>query len=67
MEDFYAEKFNACLKRLEMTVEGIKEFKYSDRTLNTLWNEFWFVLPDSAEIRTETFFFLCDLAEEIEE
>lgn len=36
----------------------------TDEQLNSLWNAFWWSLPDSPVIRTGPFFKLCDLCEE---
>ena len=62
--DYWSSRLTSCLERLKMTADGVKGFQYSKAELNHLWNEFWFVLPDNASIRTETFFKLCDLAED---
>lgn len=62
--DYWSSRLTSCLERLKMTGDGVKGFQYSKQELNRLWNEFWFVLPDNASIRTETFFKLCDLAED---
>jgi hypothetical protein len=62
--DYWSSRLTSCLESLKMTPEGVKRFQYSKTELNRLWNEFWFVLPDNASIRTETFFKLCDLAED---
>jgi hypothetical protein len=36
----------------------------ADGQLNSMWNDFWWKLPDSPVIRTGPFYVLCDLCEE---
>lgn len=62
---YYVKRYEDCLKRAKMTSEGVEKHSYLDNQLVVMWNDFWLSLPDSPEIRTETFFALCDIAEEI--
>lgn len=62
--DFYRNRYVACLKKHGMTSEGIEKKEYSNAKLHTLWEEFWWQLPDSPSIRVEPFFLICDLCED---
>lgn len=64
-KDYYSQRYLACLSKRQLNATDIAN--YDKSTLVLLWNDFWFSLPDSSHIRTETFFKLCDLAEEIME
>ena len=64
--DYWSSRLSQCLGQLKMTPEGVSKFQYSKTELCTLWNNFWFALPDNGSIRNSTFFKLCDLAEEME-
>lgn len=62
-EDYYTSRFYAVLKQMNISLETLRELNHSDSELIMLWNEFWFLLPDSPVIRTKTFFDLCDLCD----
>jgi len=62
-EDYYLSQFNVTLKRSGLTSEMVKNAELSDGILVSLWNTFWFALPDTSEIHRDPFFDLCDLAE----
>ena len=62
--DFYSAKYLACLKKLDMTSIDVEKKNYTPEKLHTLWEEFWWQLPDSSSIRRDPFFLICELCEE---
>jgi hypothetical protein len=63
-KQYYTERYNAALRHHGMNVEGVTAYQYAPQTLQDMWNTFWFALPDGPQIRTDTFFRVCDLCEE---
>ena len=63
--EYYVERFNNVLKRRGMSVASIDQQEHSEQDLVNMWNDFWFVLPDSPSIRRYPFGSICDLAEHI--
>lgn len=65
-KDFYTSTYHACLKQLGMTQTDVEKMIYPNSKLNSLWEEFWWKIPDSTSIRREPFFMICDLCEDID-
>lgn len=63
-EQYYVEDFERCLQLNGMDVEGVAIDEYDDAKLVSMANDFWFELPDGPQIRTSTFFKLCEIAEQ---
>lgn len=64
-ERFYTELFLKVLEANGMTLQGVINQEYGVERVISRFNAFWAVLPDSASIRTSTFFKVCDIAEGI--
>lgn len=61
--DFFVETFFFVLKSAQMSIDGIHKGEYSNARLERLWNSFWNYLPDNENIRTSTFFNLCNMCD----
>lgn len=65
--EFYSNRYLECLKKYGMTQKGVEKKQYTQNMLHTLWEEFWWKLPDNGSIQREPFFLICDLCESDEE
>ena len=61
-QDYYVKTFLRVVESKNSTVEQILALDNAD-AICSFWNDFWFALPDSMNIRREPFFKVCDLAE----
>ena len=61
--DYYIRLFESVLAAKAMTRDGIRAELYSDEQLVSMWNSFWWHLPDSGAIRRPPFDAICDLCE----
>lgn len=65
-QEYYLVVYSRSLADKDMTIEGIENHAYSNIKLNSLWEMFWFSLPDSTAIRRGPFTKICDLCEDDE-
>lgn len=64
-ERYFWTEYCRALADYCLTFSDIDDGAVRDEELIQFWNTFWMELPDSNEIRTPTFFKLCDIAQEI--
>ena len=62
-QKYYVPLYEKALAKHGMTVMAINQSWHTDKQLVSMANTFWFALPDSPTIRTDTFFMLCRIAE----
>lgn len=64
-ENYYWAEYCRTLSDWDLTFSDIDDGQILDEVLIQFWNLFWLELPETKEIRTPTFFKLCNIAEEI--
>lgn len=65
-EDYYTQRYQECLKKTGITRIDVEKKLCSSDKLHSLWEAFWWSLPDSPSIRREPFFSICDICESYE-
>lgn len=63
--EYYIDLFSKALKQNNMTFDSIRNHEHNEMTLIEMWNDFWYLLPDSPAIHCHPFNQVCDLVEHI--
>lgn len=58
-KDYYVSRFEKVAAHSAEKVFDLVD----EKKICIFWNDFWFSLPDSGNIRRDPFFLICDLAE----
>lgn len=61
--EYYVHIYHNALAWNNMSITSIDQGEFTDREIINMCNDFWEMLPDSPEIRTDPFFKLCDICE----